>query len=108
MSEKILKKLAFSSKKEPHVLFQMNIDLITNIREWAPLTDLLNKVPVKVQKGFLQQELSVVCVDVLHNFIGLGTDAGIVFWYNRLTKDVQKLRCEVNKKKLFLISVPRH
>lgn len=73
----------------------MNSDLITNIREWAPLTDLLNKVPVKVQKGFLHQELSIVCVDVLHNFIGLGTDAGIVFWYNRLTKDVQKLRCEV-------------
>lgn len=73
----------------------MNVDLITNLREWAPLSDLLTKVPVKVQKGFLQQELNIVCVDVLQNFIALGTDAGIVFWYNRLSKDVQKLRCEV-------------
>lgn len=68
---------------------------LANLREWAPLNDLLNKIPGRIQKGFLYQELNITCVNVLPNFIALGTNAGIVFWYNRSNGEIQKLRCEV-------------
>lgn len=73
----------------------MEVDIVKNLREWAPLTDLLEKIPATVQKSFFYQDLSITCVDVLSDFIALGSDAGIVFWYNRNNGNVQKLRSEV-------------
>lgn len=73
----------------------MDIDDIKSLREWSPLTDLLSKIPTRVQKTFFYQDVNITCIDVLHNFIALGSDVGIVFWYNRSTGDVQKLRSEV-------------
>ena len=70
--------------------------VLINLREWAPLTDLLGKIPAKVQRGLFYHDLSMTCADVLADFIALGTDAGIVLWYNRTNGDLQKLRCEVS------------
>lgn len=68
---------------------------IRNLREWSPQTDVFHKIPLKIQKGFFFQELNVTCVDALPDFVALGTDAGIIYWYNRQNGDVQKLRTEV-------------
>lgn len=78
---------------------------IRNLREWAPLAEVLNKIPQKVQKGLFFQDLNVTCVDILPEFVALGTDAGIVYWYNRNNGEVQKLRCEVYKV-LFKCTIP--
>lgn len=65
------------------------------LREWSPLTDVFAKIPLKVQKGFFFVELNVTCIDALDDFLALGTDVGIVYWYNRQNANVQKLRTEV-------------
>lgn len=70
---------------------------IRNLREWAPQAEVLNKVPQKIQKGLFFQDLNITCVDILPEFLALGTNVGIVYWYNRSNGEVQKLRCEVNR-----------
>lgn len=64
---------------------------LLDLREWEPLTDLLEKIPLKV--GLLKN-LNLTCVSVISQFIALGTDCGIVLWYNRIKKELQKLRLE--------------
>lgn len=71
---------------------------IRNLCEWFPLTDVFQKIPLKIQKGFFFSDLNVSCVDAVDEFIALGSDAGIVFWFNRRTNQVQKLRTEVRAK----------
>lgn len=85
----------------------MDTDEIRNLREWSPLTDLLSKIPTRIQKTFFYQDVNITCIDVLPNFIALGSDVGIVFWYNRSTGDVQKLRSEVNKNHLLFVRTVR-
>lgn len=67
---------------------------VESLREWAPLTDLLEKVPARIQKGIFSQNLNITSVAAVPEFIALGTDAGIVFWYNRASGEIQKLRNE--------------
>ncbi|KAF5295886.1 hypothetical protein FQR65_LT10374 [Abscondita terminalis] len=64
------------------------------LREWAPLSDLFNRLPAKAQSGIFTYDIRLTCVDVLPEFIALGTNFGLVYWYNRRTKDLEKLRCE--------------
>lgn len=66
------------------------------LREWAPLTELLAKLPTKHQNGLLYQEVKITCIDVLPEFIAIGTNVGIVYWFDRNKKDIQRLRCENN------------
>lgn len=69
---------------------------LQNLRQWQPINDVFQKIPPKIQRGFFFQELNITCIDVLPEYFGLGTDAGIIFWYNRRNGNVQKLRTEVN------------
>lgn len=69
---------------------------INILREWAPLTDLFSKLPTRIQNGIFNQEVQLTCVDVLPEFIALGTNVGVVYWYNRKKNDLERLRCEVN------------
>lgn len=71
---------------------------LQNLREWQPIDDVFAKIPPKIQKGFFAQELSITCVDILPEYLALGSDVGIVFWYNRQNGNVQKLRTEVRDK----------
>lgn len=68
------------------------------LKEWAPLSDLLQKLPARAQCGIFSYEVKLTCVDVLPEFIALGTNLGIIYWYDRQKKEMQKLRCEVSKK----------
>ena len=65
------------------------------LREWSPLTNLLQQIPQKAQRGLFTQDLNFTCIDVLPEFIVVGTNVGLVYWYNRRTEELQRLRCEV-------------
>lgn len=73
----------------------MNLKELYSIREWAPLTDVLDRIPTRINRGLFPADLSITCIDAIEEFLALGTDAGIVFWYNRQTGQIQKLRPEV-------------
>ncbi|XP_034939342.1 WD repeat-containing protein CG11141 isoform X2 [Chelonus insularis] len=64
------------------------------LREWAPLTSLLQQIPVKLQSGIFTQDIIFTCIDVVPEFIAIGTNCGLVYWYDRATGDLQRLRCE--------------
>lgn len=64
---------------------------LENFLEWSPLEDLLNQIPVKA--GLLKN-LNLTCVATNQQFIALGTDCGMVLWYNRNKKELQKLKIE--------------
>lgn len=69
------------------------------LREWAPLAVLLQQIPAKIQNGIFMQDISFTCIDALTEFIAIGTNHGLVYWYNREKQDLQRLRCEnVNSK----------
>lgn len=69
------------------------------LREWAPLASLLQQIPAKVQNGLFTYDISFTCIDAVPEFIAVGTNYGIIYWYNRETHDLQRLRCEnVNSK----------
>ncbi|XP_044762515.1 WD repeat-containing protein CG11141 isoform X2 [Coccinella septempunctata] len=67
---------------------------LSNLREWAPLTDLLNKIPSKPNLNIFSEEVKITCVDILPEFIALGTNYGMAYWYDRKTKELKRLRCE--------------
>ncbi|XP_055320315.1 WD repeat-containing protein CG11141 [Sitodiplosis mosellana] len=67
---------------------------LNNLREWKPTKDVFEKIPPKIQRGFFFQELNITCIDVLPEFLAIGSDVGIIFWYNRRNGNVQKLRTE--------------
>lgn len=68
---------------------------IRDLREWNPLTALLAHIPLRVQRNLFLQDVSITCVQVLEEFVVLGSDVGIVFWYNRAKCVMHKLRTEV-------------
>ncbi|TDG44671.1 hypothetical protein AWZ03_008906 [Drosophila navojoa] len=65
------------------------------LREWAPLTEIMELIPT-ARRGFFPANLNVTCVDAVEDFLALGSDAGIVFWYNRRSGEMQKLKAEVS------------
>jgi hypothetical protein len=75
------------------------------LREWAPLTNLLQQIPQKAQKGLFTQDINFTCIDVLPDFIAIGTNVGLVYWYNRKTEELQRLRCEVSCVKYYHILI---
>ncbi|CAG9856156.1 unnamed protein product [Phyllotreta striolata] len=68
----------------------------TQLREWAPLTELLTKLPSKIQNGLFYQDVKITCIDVIHEFIALGTNIGTVYWFDRHKRELQRLRSEEN------------
>ncbi|XP_062555698.1 WD repeat-containing protein CG11141 [Armigeres subalbatus] len=64
------------------------------LREWSPLVSLVNKIPVTVQRGLLFHDVSITCVHLVDEFIALGSNVGIVFWYNRKSGAVERLQTE--------------
>lgn len=67
------------------------------LREWAPLTKLLQQIPLKAQNGIFTQDVNFTCIDVVTEYIAIGTNHGLVYWYGREKGDLQRLRCEVRK-----------
>lgn len=67
------------------------------VREWAPCSHILNLIPPRIQTGIFSNELCLTCVDVVNEYIALGTNVGLVYWYDRKKGNIQRLRCEVSE-----------
>ena len=65
------------------------------LREWAPESRLLQQIPLKAQKGLFSYDLNLTCLDVDSEYIAVGTNCGLVYWYCRGTGELQRLRFEV-------------
>lgn len=65
------------------------------VREWAPCSHILNLIPPRIQTGIFSNELYLTCVDAVSEYIALGTNIGLVYWYDRKKGNIQRLRCEV-------------
>ncbi|KAL4703464.1 hypothetical protein ACJJTC_010336 [Scirpophaga incertulas] len=64
------------------------------IREWTPCSHILNLIPPRIQNGLFSNELCLTCVDAVTDYIALGTNVGLVYWYDRKKGNIQRLRCE--------------
>lgn len=83
------------------------MDSVRELREWQPLADLLAKIPARAARRNLLfgHDLQLTCVAAVPEFVAVGTDAGLVFWYNRGTGDMQRLRCDVGVDNRLSISI---
>lgn len=68
---------------------------LNNLKEWSILHELIDKIPTQCQKGLFWTEINFTCVDVDPEFIAVGTNCGIIFWYNRKKRNILELKCEV-------------
>ncbi|XP_014488983.1 PREDICTED: WD repeat-containing protein CG11141 [Dinoponera quadriceps] len=75
------------------------------LREWAPLSTLLQQIPARIQTGIFTQDVSFTCIAALTEFIAIGTNRGLVYWYNREKQDLQRLRCENAYSKITCVQV---
>lgn len=66
------------------------------VREWTPCTHILNLIPPRIQTGLFSNELCLTCVDAVTEYIALGTNVGLVYWYDRKKGNIQRLRCEAS------------
>lgn len=41
---------------------------LCSIREWAPLTELIDRIPARLQRGFFPANLNLTCVDASEDF----------------------------------------
>ncbi|BES88700.1 Hypothetical protein NTJ_01507 [Nesidiocoris tenuis] len=64
------------------------------LREWAPLSKFLHKIPLRTRHGIFLESVIFTCVAADIDCIALGTSSGLIFWYNRISHDVQPLRSE--------------
>ena len=62
-------------------------------REHSPLLGLLSKVPARVHRGLVGYDLSLTCVAAHPRFLALGTNAGLVYWYDREEDVLHRLWC---------------
>lgn len=65
------------------------------LQEWAPLTTLLQKIPSKIQTGIFTQDINFTCLDAIADFIAIGTNHGVVYWFDRNTSQLETFGCEV-------------
>ncbi|KAH3859308.1 tectonin beta-propeller repeat-containing protein 2-like isoform X2 [Dreissena polymorpha] len=69
---------------------------IGQLREHEPLTDILEHIPHKVQRGLKTQYeiLELTAMDANNWFLALGTSVGTVFLYDRTKHSIQRLKSE--------------
>ncbi|CAL7936997.1 unnamed protein product [Xylocopa violacea] len=75
------------------------------LREWAPLAMLLQQIPAKIQTGLFTHNINFTCIDAVPEFIAIGTNHGLVYWFDREKQDLQRLRCENVNSKITCIQV---
>uniref|UniRef100_A0A1B6D2Y9 Tectonin beta-propeller repeat-containing protein 2 n=1 Tax=Clastoptera arizonana TaxID=38151 RepID=A0A1B6D2Y9_9HEMI len=64
------------------------------LREWAPLSRLLLEIPHTARRGIFLENVSLTCVDIIPEYIAVGTNIGVVYWYHRETHNLERLRPE--------------
>uniref|UniRef100_A0A182JKM7 WD repeat-containing protein 55 homolog n=1 Tax=Anopheles atroparvus TaxID=41427 RepID=A0A182JKM7_ANOAO len=75
------------------------------LREWSPLVELVNNIPSTVQRGLLFHDVSITCIDLVPEFIAIGTNVGLVFWYNRKSGAIERLATEGGSQELTCVRI---
>ncbi|CAB3257930.1 unnamed protein product [Arctia plantaginis] len=75
------------------------------VREWAPCSHILNLIPPRIQTGIFSNELYLTCVDAVSEYIALGTNVGLVYWYDRKKGNIQRLRCEASTSSITYVKI---
>ncbi|XP_047031186.1 WD repeat-containing protein CG11141 [Helicoverpa zea] len=75
------------------------------VREWAPCSHILNLIPPRIQTGIFSNELCLTCVDAVSEYIALGTNVGLVYWYDRKKGNIQRLRCEASTSPITYVKI---
>ncbi|CAH2089875.1 unnamed protein product [Euphydryas editha] len=75
------------------------------VREWTPCTHILNLIPPRIQTGLFSSELCLTCVDAVSEYIALGTNVGLVYWYDRKKGNIQRLRCEASTTPITFVKI---
>lgn len=57
-------------------------------REWAPLDYVNERIPLRYHQGFVAKDLVYTCVAVSCDSIAVGSNAGVLFWFNRAVRQV--------------------
>lgn len=65
------------------------------LKEFEPLTKILQVLPTKVHKTVYTYEACWTCLDVTKEFVGVGTNVGLVYLIERSTEKLQKINCKV-------------
>uniref|UniRef100_A0A182MU76 WD repeat-containing protein 55 homolog n=1 Tax=Anopheles culicifacies TaxID=139723 RepID=A0A182MU76_9DIPT len=78
---------------------------MNTLREWSPLVELVNKIPSSVQRGLLFHDVSITCVDLVEEFIALGSNVGLVFWYNRKSGAIERLATDSGSQELTCVRI---
>ncbi|CAH2042718.1 unnamed protein product, partial [Iphiclides podalirius] len=75
------------------------------VREWTPCSHILNLIPPRIQTGIFSNELCLTCVDAVSEYIALGTNVGLVYWYDRKKGNIQRLRCEASSSPITFVKI---
>ncbi|XP_028171814.1 WD repeat-containing protein CG11141 isoform X3 [Ostrinia furnacalis] len=75
------------------------------VREWTPCSHILNLIPPRIQNGLFSNELCLTCVDAVSEYIALGTNVGLVYWYDRKKGNIQRLRCEASTSPITYVKI---
>ncbi|XP_046970058.1 WD repeat-containing protein CG11141 [Vanessa cardui] len=75
------------------------------VREWTPCSHILNLIPPRIQTGLFSSELCLTCVDAVSEYIALGTNVGLVYWYDRKKGNIQRLRCEASTSPITYVKI---
>ncbi|XP_052743941.1 WD repeat-containing protein CG11141 [Bicyclus anynana] len=75
------------------------------VREWTPCSHILNLIPPRIQTGLFSNELCLTCVDAVSEYIALGTNVGLVYWYDRKKGNIQRLRCEASTSPITFVKI---
>lgn len=81
------------------------LNTMNTLREWSPLVDLVNRIPSSVQRGLLFHDVSITCVDLVEEFIALGTNVGLVFWYDRKSGAIERLATDSGSQELTCVRI---
>ena len=51
-------------------------------REWSPMVKLLSQIPTRIHRNIVGYDLNLTCIAAHSHFLALGTNAGLVYWYD--------------------------
>lgn len=66
------------------------------LKEFAPLVHILNQIPQHAQRGLNRVDVKLTCLDVISEYLAIGSNVGVVFLYDRHKNTVERLSCSVS------------
>ena len=70
---------------------------LSNLGEYSSMRYCLNEIPQRVRRGLSIVDVHFTCFDVTEEFIVIGTNIGVIYWSNRKTNELKRLRPQVGK-----------